>query len=95
MNELSEYRHNGKLLFRYVAQPQIAADEGRMPYFSSVCTLAGDEVTLTRPSDHPWHKGLAMTMAVLSKQNFCRAAVLTSMGEGYKKTRQYRPDYPP
>lgn len=32
-------------------------------------TLVGNEVTLFRPHDHVWHKGIAMTWAQLSGQN--------------------------
>ena len=57
-------------LFRYVYRPQTAADESPKPYFHPLKTLAGNTVTLFRPYDHIWHHGLAMTMAVLSGQNF-------------------------
>jgi hypothetical protein len=44
--------------------------ESPKPYFHPLRTLAGEEVTLFRPHDHPWHTGLAMTSAYLSGENF-------------------------
>ena len=57
-------------LFRYVYRPVVAPVESPKPYFHPLRTLAGNTVTLYRPHDHVWHTGLAMTMAVLSGQNF-------------------------
>jgi hypothetical protein len=65
-----EYRHNGRLLYRYMVNPAIAPEECPSPYFHPVCTLAGDEITLYRPWDHVWHKGLAMSLTQVSGQNF-------------------------
>jgi hypothetical protein len=57
-------------LLRYVYAPQMDPAESPKPYFHPLRTLAGNEVTIYRPYDHVWHKGLAMTQAVLSGQNF-------------------------
>ncbi len=70
LDEAVELRHDGALLCRYVYAPDLSARESPMPYFHPLRTLAGDEVTLFRPHDHPWHKGLALTCAQLSGQNF-------------------------
>ncbi len=35
-----------------------------------IYTLSGREITVYRPHDHVWHKGIQMTMACLSGQNF-------------------------
>ena len=59
-----------QLLFRYVYRPEMPANESRKPYFHPVHTLAGNKVTCYRPHDHVWHKGIQMTMAHLSGQNF-------------------------
>jgi hypothetical protein len=65
-----ELRHDGFPLFRYVYEPGTASEESPKPYFHPLRTLAGNEVTLFRPHDHPWHTGLSMTSAHLSRQNF-------------------------
>jgi hypothetical protein len=57
-------------LGRYVYAPADATRESPRPYFCPLRTLAGHEVTIFRPHDHVWHKGLSMTMAQLSGQNF-------------------------
>lgn len=65
-----EVRYDGRLLFRYAYADAIERSEVPKPYFHPLNTLAGRAVTAVRPHDHPWHRGLAMTMAVLSDQNF-------------------------
>ena len=61
---------DGQELFRYVYWPDMPQNESPKPYFHPVYTLAGNEVTCYRPHDHIWHKGIQMTMANLSGQNF-------------------------
>jgi hypothetical protein len=65
-----ELRRGADLLFRYVYEPRTDPAESPKPYFHPLRTLAGEEVTLFRPHDHPWHTGLAMTSAHLSGENF-------------------------
>ncbi|MEL6268837.1 MAG: PmoA family protein [Chloroflexota bacterium] len=62
--------YDGQPLFEYVYMPQGPATESLKPYFSPLYTLAGDDVTIYRPHDHPWHKGLQMTLTVVNDQNF-------------------------
>lgn len=57
-------------LFRYVYAPRMALRESPKPYFHPLRTLAGHVVTAYRPHDHVWHKGLMLTSAQLSGQNF-------------------------
>ncbi len=57
-------------LCRYVYAPADATRESPRPYFCPLRTLAGSDVSIFRPHDHVWHKGLSMTMAQLSGQNF-------------------------
>lgn len=57
-------------LFEYVYRPVSNAFEGPKPYLHPVRTLAGNVVTTFRPHDHRWHKGIQMTIAHLSGQNF-------------------------
>jgi len=65
-----ELHYQGRVLFRYVYEPGTPAVESPKPYFHPLKTLAGNELTLARPHDHPWHVGLAMTAPILSGQNF-------------------------
>ena len=57
-------------LFTYRYRPALDAFECPAPYFHPLRTLSGGAVTVHRPYDHRWHKGLAMTASHLSGQNF-------------------------
>jgi hypothetical protein len=57
-------------LFTYIYEPDTAQRESPQPYFHPLRTLAGEVVTIYRPHDHLWHKGLTMTSAHLSGENF-------------------------
>jgi Methane oxygenase PmoA len=70
VGEAVEVRHGQNLLFRYVYESTVDLAESPKPYFHPLRTLAGEDVTLFRPHDHPWHTGLAMTSAYLSGENF-------------------------
>lgn len=77
-----ELFHNEQLLFRYVVQPTVPANESPKPYFHPLKTLRGQTLTAFRPSDHRWHTGLAMTMAYLSGLNFWGGPTYVH-GQGY------------
>lgn len=62
--------HDGVELFRYVHRPPEPAVESPRPYFHPVRTLAGDEVSIYRPHDHVWHKGIAWSLPHVGPQNF-------------------------
>lgn len=62
--------HAGVELFRYVHQPPEPAVESPRPYFHPVRTLAGDVVSVYRPHDHVWHKGIAWSLPHVGPQNF-------------------------
>ncbi|TDV51065.1 PmoA family protein [Actinophytocola oryzae] len=62
--------HDGVELFRYVYLPPEPAVESPRPYFHPVRTLSGDEVTIYRPHDHVWHKGIAWSLPNVGPQNF-------------------------
>jgi hypothetical protein len=61
---------NGTELFRYVYRPADPSLESPRPYFHPVRTLAGDVVTLYRPHDHVWHKGIALSLPNVGPDNF-------------------------
>lgn len=60
----------GVQLLRYVYRPDTPDFECPCPYFHPLRDLTGKIVSGTRPHDHPWHKGLAMTASHLSGENF-------------------------
>jgi hypothetical protein len=55
-------RRGGAPLARYVYRPDDAQLESPRPYLHPVWTLAGHEVSLNRPHDHVWHKGIALSL---------------------------------
>jgi Family of unknown function (DUF6807) len=57
-------------LFRYVYLPPEPVLESPRPYFHPVRTLRGDLVSLYRPHDHVWHKGIAWSLCNVGPANF-------------------------
>lgn len=64
------FEHDGVVLWTYQYQPTTELQEAPKPCFHPIASLAGDTLTVNRPHDHPWHSGLAMTVAELSGRNF-------------------------
>lgn len=62
--------HDGVALCRYVYRPPEPAVESPRPYFHPVRTLTGDVVSIYRPHDHVWHKGIAWSLPHVGSQNF-------------------------
>jgi hypothetical protein len=73
---------DGVELFRYVWQPTDPDLESPRPYLHPVRTLAGDEVSLYRPHDHVWHKGIAWSLCEVGGMNFWG-------GPTYRRDRGY------
>jgi hypothetical protein len=61
---------DGAELFRYTYRPAGPQLESPRPYFHPVRTLRGDEVSLYRPHDHVWHKGIALSLPHVGPENF-------------------------
>lgn len=57
-------------LFRYRFRPDDPQLESPRPYFHPVRTLGGDLVTVYRPHDHVWHKGIALSLPNVGPDNF-------------------------
>jgi mannose-6-phosphate isomerase-like protein (cupin superfamily) len=57
-------------LFRYAFAPGDPQLESPRPYFHPVRTLAGNVVTVYRPHDHVWHKGVALSLPHVGAENF-------------------------
>jgi Methane oxygenase PmoA len=60
----------GAELFTYVYRPDTAQRESPKPYLHPIRTLAGDPVSLFRPHDHVWHKGIAWSLPHVGEHNF-------------------------
>ena len=57
-------------LFRYTYLPADPQLESPRPYFHPLRTLSGDLVSLYRPHDHVWHKGIALSLPHVGPENF-------------------------
>jgi hypothetical protein len=71
-------------LFRYVYLPPEPALESPRPYFHPVRTLRGDVVSLYRPHDHVWHKGIAWSLCNVGPANFWGGPTYLR-GRGYQQ----------
>jgi hypothetical protein len=71
-------------LARYVYQPWDAQLESPRPYFHPIYTLGGDPVTLYRPHDHVWHKGIAWSLPNVGPANFWGGPTFRR-GRGYEQ----------
>ncbi|MDQ0679794.1 hypothetical protein QFZ30_003176 [Arthrobacter pascens] len=67
----------GQELARYTYLPEDDQYESPRPYFHPLRTLGGDEVTISRPWDHVWHKGLSWALPNVGKDNFWGGATYT------------------
>ncbi|WP_433616263.1 PmoA family protein [Dactylosporangium sp. CA-139114] len=60
----------GRELFRYVYRVREAQVESPRPYLHPIRTLGGRLVSLYRPHDHVWHKGLSLALPNAGPDNF-------------------------
>lgn len=74
----------GVELARYVFAPWDAQLESPRPYFHPLRTLAGDVVSLYRPHDHVWHKGIAWSLPNVGPANFWGGPTYLR-GRGYEQ----------
>ncbi|RIQ21463.1 DUF6807 domain-containing protein [Jiangella rhizosphaerae] len=70
-------------LARYVYAPFPQRWEAPKPYVHPLRTLSGDVVTIFRPHDHRWHKGLQLTATDVSGTNIWGGHTYVR-GEGYQ-----------
>ncbi|UAJ77798.1 PmoA family protein [Leifsonia sp. ZF2019] len=57
-------------LFRYVYRPEHPQVESPRPYLHPLRTRSGALVSLYRPHDHVWHKGITWSLPVVEDENF-------------------------
>lgn len=69
-------------LLSYVYRPTDVQLESPRPYFHPVRTVAGDLVSLFRPHDHVWHKGIAWSLPNVGPHNFWGGPTFVE-GSGY------------
>ncbi|NUP44369.1 MAG: PmoA family protein [Streptomyces sp.] len=74
----------GRPLTRYVYRPWDDQLESPRPYFHPMRTLGGDPVSIYRPHDHIWHKGLALSLPNVDADNFW-GGVTYRRGTGYRQ----------
>ncbi|TAP42909.1 PmoA family protein [Arthrobacter sp. S39] len=67
----------GQQIATYTYKPTDSQYESPRPYFHPLTTLGGDEVTIFRPWDHVWHKGLSLALPNVGKDNFWGGATYT------------------
>ena len=75
-------RAGDAVLAEYVARPDHPTYESPRPYLSPIRTLSGELVSLYRPHDHVWHKGIAWSLPVVGDENFWGGPTFVR-GEGY------------
>ncbi|SNS13781.1 DUF6807 domain-containing protein [Actinoplanes regularis] len=65
-----DLRCAGRVVARYVWDPQLPATVSPRPYLHPVTTLAGTTVTGFMPADHLHHLGVSIAVPVLNEANF-------------------------
>jgi len=79
-----DVRCDERLLTTYVYAPGDPPVESPRPYFHPVRTLRGDEISLYRPHDHVWHKGIAWSLPNVNNENFWGGPTYLR-GRGYEQ----------
>jgi hypothetical protein len=72
---------HGKAIATYTYKPTDSQYESPRPFFHPLTTLGGDEVTISRPWDHVWHKGLSWALPNVGRHNFWGGATYTRATE--------------
>jgi len=70
-------------LMRYVYRPDEVQYESPRPYVHPIRTLSGRLVTVFRPWDHVWHKGITLALPVVGRDNFWGGPTYTRDAGGY------------
>ena len=77
------------VLAEYVHRPTDVRLESPRPYLSPIRTRGGELVSLFRPHDHVWHKGIAWSLPVVGDENFWGGPTFVS-GQGYVQLAEQR-----
>jgi hypothetical protein len=76
-------RIDGVEVAGYTYLPTDEQRESPRPHFFPLRTLAGDSLSVFRPHDHTWHKGLAWSLPHLGEDNFWG-------GPSYRRGKDYQ-----
>lgn len=79
-----QVRYEGRDLLRYVYAPWDPQFESPRPYFHPINTLGGRGVSMYRPHDHVWHKGLVWSLPNVGTENFWGGPTY-NRGRGYEQ----------
>ncbi|BCW43908.1 PmoA family protein [Arthrobacter sp. StoSoilB5] len=71
------FKAGGQNIATYTYRPTDEQYESPRPFFHPLTTLGGDEVTISRPWDHVWHKGLSWALPNMGEHNFWGGATYT------------------
>ena len=77
-------RWKGRLLLRYLATPDCPRIESPKPCFHPVHSLSGTLITDYRPSDHPWHHGIAFAPAYVDDDTFWGGPTFVDRNQRYQ-----------
>jgi len=77
-------RFDGAELARYSDGTGVDDYEAPKPFLHPIRTLGGADVSVFRPWDHRWHKGIQMTLSEVSGQNFWGGPTFAA-GRGYER----------
>jgi len=72
---------DGRPIATYTYKPADEQYESPRPFFHPLTTLGGNEVTISRPWDHVWHKGLSWALPNVGPHNFWGGATYTRATE--------------
>lgn len=72
-------------LARYEYRPDTVQLESPKPYLHPLQTLGGQLVSLYRPHDHVWHKGIAWSLANAGAHNFWGGPTYTRSANWYEQ----------
>ncbi|MET0161709.1 MAG: PmoA family protein [Microbacteriaceae bacterium] len=75
---------DGVELLRYVVEPDTVQLESPKPYLHPLRTREGRLVSLFRPHDHVWHKGIAWALPHVGDENFWGGPTF-SLETGYQQ----------
>lgn len=75
---------DGVELLRYVVEPDTVQLESPKPYLHPLRTREGRLVSLFRPHDHVWHKGIAWALPHVGDENFWGGPTF-SLETGYRQ----------
>jgi hypothetical protein len=70
------------VLAEYVFRPDNPTLESPRPYLDAIRTRSGELMSLYRPHDHVWHKGITWSLPVVGDENFWGGPTFVR-GEGY------------